>query len=120
MTSRDMVVILGPRFHLGIVMKYLFGIVVLAVAVVAALFLVPVENGRPLLDHERAQGLVRDTVQAVAPDRSGWVEGDGAPVLYRWRDGSGNWQYGDVPPPGVRAEPVEERKVKTVSGTEPL
>ncbi len=26
---------------------------------------------------------------------------------YKWRDGEGNWHYGDTPPPGVKAEPLD-------------
>lgn len=101
-------------------MRYLFGITLLVVAVVAALLLVPGDDGRPMLNPDRVQALTHDAVRTVAPDRSGWVEQDAAATLYRWRDADGNWQYGDVPPPGIRAEPVEKKEVKTVSGTEPL
>lgn len=28
---------------------------------------------------------------------------DGKAVVYKWRDASGNWTYGNTPPPGVEA-----------------
>jgi gas vesicle protein len=35
---------------------------------------------------------------------------------YKWKDASGRTQYGDIPPPGVKAERMTRSTVGTVSG----
>lgn len=99
-------------------MKYFVGVILLAAAVVAALLYVPVENGKPLLDAEDVSATLDKSLQAVKQGDAG-MDDPGA-VLYRWKDSSGNWQYGDTPPAGVAAEPIEKKEVKTVSGDEPV
>lgn len=37
----------------------------------------------------------------------------GKAVVYKWRDASGNWNYGSAPPPGVQATAQELDLTKT-------
>jgi hypothetical protein len=95
-------------------MKYLLIIIALLVAVAAALMFVPVKDGKTLLSPGQVQEMLKS---AGAPVPEVMQEADNAevlPTMFRWRDSKGNWQYGDRPPPGVEAEPVEEKKVQSL------
>lgn len=91
-------------------MKYFLLLVGLVAAVLAALMYVPAENGRPVLDPDSMRQLLSESTSMVIP-----AEEEVLPAMYRWRDESGRWQYGQIPPPGVRAEPVEQKDTRTVS-----
>lgn len=91
-------------------MKYFLLVVGLLAAVVAALMYVPMENGQPLLQPDRARQALSDVTGLVAD-----TDQDVLPVMYRWRDASGDWQFGKVPPAGVVAEPVEQKEIRTLS-----
>lgn len=103
-------------------MKYFLLVIALIIAVVAALMFVPVQNGKPLLSPERVKATIEQTGIQVetAVDSGAWVDEDSLNQWYRWKDSHGNWQYGDRPPAGVVAEPVEKKSVKTVSAGQPL
>ncbi|EKF74758.1 hypothetical protein A11A3_07038 [Alcanivorax hongdengensis A-11-3] len=97
-------------------MRYLIIVIVLVAAVMAALFTLPVKNGNPVLNWQ----YVRDNWQQ--PQR--WLDHpqalvngrtDGSAELYRWRDRAGNWQYGQIPPAGVRAETVTVKAPTTMT-----
>lgn len=94
-------------------MKYLFLVLALVVAVVLAALYVPVKDGKPLVQWEQVRSLAEDPERLVrdGPVRMQREE----PKLYRWRDKQGNWQYGDIPPSGVDAEPVEVKPAKQLS-----
>lgn len=94
-------------------MKYLFLVIALVAAVVLAALYVPVKDGKPLLDPDQVKALASDPASALGGSISQAPAGE--PELYRWRDKRGNWQYGDVPPPGVAAEPVEVKPTKRLS-----
>lgn len=103
-------------------MKYFLLVIALIIAVVAALMFVPVQDGKPLLSPERVKATVEQTGIDIesANNMGGWLDGADLNQWYRWKDSRGNWQYGDRPPPGVVAEPVEKKSVKTVSAGQPL
>ncbi|MFN3712340.1 MAG: DUF4124 domain-containing protein [Alcanivoracaceae bacterium] len=91
-------------------MKYFLLVIGLLVAVAAALVLVPVKDGQPLVSFES----VEKQLSEVGLPRFG-EEQETLPTLYRWRDAQGQWQFGQVPPPGVVAEPVEQKNIRTLS-----
>lgn len=91
-------------------MKYFLLLIGLVIAVLAALMLVPVENGKPVLDPDSVGQLLSESTSMVVAG-----EEEVLPAMYRWRDASGQWQYGQVPPPGVAAEPMEQKDTRTVS-----
>ncbi|MEE4251362.1 MAG: DUF4124 domain-containing protein [Alcanivoracaceae bacterium] len=91
-------------------MKYFLLVIALAAAVVAALMYVPMENGQPLLHPDRFRQGVADATGLLSSEPQ-----DELPAMYRWRDSSGNWQFGQVPPPGVVAEPMEQKEIRTMS-----
>lgn len=100
-------------------MKYFFIVLALIAAVVLALMYVPVKDGRPLVEPGRVQTTVEQVLGATSghtlDGKDAWLEPAYEEVLYRWQDGDGRWQYGDRPPPGVAAEPVEKKSVETIS-----
>jgi uncharacterized protein DUF4124 len=95
-------------------MKYFVIVLALIAALVAALMLVPVKNGQPLLDPSRVKSTIDEAGGVVVGRQDAWVDEHVDDVLYRWKDSRGSWQYGDRPPPGVAAEVVEKKSVKTV------
>lgn len=103
-------------------MKYFLLVIALVIAVLAALMFVPVKDGRPLLSPERVKATIEQTgIQMDAGgDSGGWVDEAELNQWYRWKDRHGNWQYGDRPPTGVVAEPVEKKSITTVSAGQPL
>lgn len=103
-------------------MKYFLLVIALIIAVLAALMFVPVQDGKPLLSPERVKATIEQTgiQMETAVDNGGWVDEASLNQWYRWKDSRGNWQYGDRPPAGVVAEPVEKKSVKTVSAGQPL
>ena len=95
--------------------KYFLLVLALIAAVVAALMFVPVKNGRPLLSPDHVQTMVEDvTGQQVPGLDSRSDDGVDQNVWYRWQDSAGRWQYGQRPPPGVAAEEVEKKSIRTV------
>jgi len=92
-------------------MKYFLLLIGLVIAVLAALMFVPAENGRPILDPDSVGQLLSESTSMVVPGE----EEEVLPAMYRWRDASGQWQYGQIPPPGVNAEPMEQKDTRTVS-----
>lgn len=72
---------------------------VLAVAAAAALFLLPVRDGRPLLDWRELAAPALEQLGLPAPERR--------VTAYRWRDEQGAWHYStERPPPGTEYETV--------------
>ena len=103
-------------------MKYFLLVIASIIAVLAALMFVPVQDGKPLLSPERVKATIEQTgIQMdTATDNGGWLDETSLNQWYRWKDSHGNWQYGDRPPPGVVAEPIEKKSIKTVSAGQPL
>jgi len=91
-------------------MKYFLLLIGLVAAVLAALMLVPLENGRPALDPDTVRRLLSESTSMAMQ-----AEEEVLPAMYRWQDQAGRWQYGQIPPPGVRAEPMEQKDTRTVS-----
>ena len=97
-------------------MRYLLIIIVLLVVVLAALFTVPLGSGKPLLDWQHVEQNWQQPERLLDRKISPWMEesGDSA-EMYRWRDPQGNWQYGQIPPPGVQAEPFTVKNPTTIT-----
>ena len=91
-------------------MRYLFIVIALVVAVAAALFMVPIKGGSPVLDWAEFKRCLND-----AEFCSVFQSDPSKRELYRWRDARGYWQYGNVPPPGVEAEVVTLSEMETLS-----
>ncbi|MCC1495862.1 DUF4124 domain-containing protein [Alcanivorax sp. 1008] len=91
-------------------MKYFLLVIALAAAVLAALMYVPMENGQPLIQPDSLRQGVSESTGLFSAGQQ-----DELPAMYRWRDSSGNWQFGQVPPPGVVAEPMEQKEIRTLS-----
>lgn len=91
-------------------MKYFLLVIALAAAVLAALLYVPMENGQPLLQPDRFRQTISEATGLFAGEQQNEL-----PAMYRWRDASGNWQFGQIPPPGVVAEPMEQKEIRTLS-----
>jgi hypothetical protein len=88
-------------------MKYFFLLIALLAAVLAALMYVPMQNGQPLLNPDTLRQTLADGTALInAPEQ----DEEALPAMYRWRDASGRWQFGQIPPPGVAAEPVEQKQ----------
>ncbi len=85
-------------------MRYFLILLVLIAAVVAALFFVPLENGKPLLNWQQVEDNWQDPDQLLDGGVESLVNKSELTTLFRWRDPQGNWQYGQIPPPGVDAE----------------
>ena len=85
-------------------MRYFLILLVLIAAVVAALFFVPLENGKPLLNWQQVEGNWQDPDQLLDGGVESLVNKSEQTTLFRWRDPQGNSQYGQIPPPGVDAE----------------
>lgn len=94
-------------------MKYFLLVIGLFAALIAALIYVPMKNGEPLLKPEKVRQLLNEATGLLAT-----ADGDELPAMYRWRDASGNWQFGQVPPAGVVAEPLEKKEVRSLSADE--
>lgn len=95
-------------------MKYFAIVLALIAALVAALMFVPVKNGQPLLNPARVKSSIDQASGTIVGRQDAWLSEHVDDVLYRWKDSRGNWQYGDRPPPGVAAEVVEKKSVRTV------
>ncbi|MCK0154763.1 DUF4124 domain-containing protein [Alcanivorax sp. S6407] len=85
-------------------MRYFLILLVLIAAVAVALFTVPLENGKPMLDWQHVQENWQEPEKLFDDGVEGLVKKSEQTTLYRWRDPQGNWQYGQIPPPGVDAE----------------
>ena len=85
-------------------MRYFLILLVLIAAVIAALFFVPLENGKPLLNWQQVEDNWQDPGQLLDGGVESLVNKSEQTTLFRWRDPQGNWQYGQIPPPGVDAE----------------
>lgn len=103
-----------PHIWGGYDMKYFAIVLALIAALVAALMFVPVKNGQPLLNPARVKSSIDQASGTIAGRQDAWLSEHVDDVLYRWKDSRGNWQYGDRPPPGVAAEVVEKKSVRTV------
>lgn len=103
-------------------MKYFLLVIALLVAVVAALLYVPVKDGRPLVDINQVRATLDQGVAGLPGKEAAdddWMA-DHGDVLFRWKGSTGQWQYGDRPPAGVKAEMVEKKSIKTLTADEPL
>ncbi len=98
-------------------MRYLGIFVVLAGVIAALLFNVPIGHGKPLLDWQQARDNWTQPAQWLT---TSWSSGgrSGEKRVYRWRDATGSWQYGQIPPPGVSAEPITVKAPDTISAEE--
>ncbi|MGB1465715.1 MAG: DUF4124 domain-containing protein [Alcanivorax nanhaiticus] len=85
-------------------MRYFLILIVLAVAVGAALFTVPLEGGKPLLDWRHIERNWQQPDKLIDDGFDGLTGKPQETTVFRWRDTRGNWQYGQTPPPGVDAE----------------
>lgn len=94
-------------------MKYLLLVIALGAAVVLAVLYVPVKDGKPLVEWQQLEKTVKDPSRVMG--HGGRADSQAAPTMYRWRDSNGNWQYGDVPPSGVDAQPVKVKPAKSLS-----
>ncbi|MCG8393694.1 MAG: DUF4124 domain-containing protein [Pseudomonadales bacterium] len=99
-------------------MRYLLIIIALFIAVLAALFTVPVKDGKPVLDWQHAQQNWQEPDKLLEQASSSLDSKQGETDMYRWRDARGNWQYGQIPPPGVEAERVTVKAPSTISAEE--
>ncbi len=100
-------------------MRYLLIIIVLLVVVLAALFTVPLGGGKPLLDWQHVEQNWQQPERLLNRKISPWMEENGESAeMYRWRDPQGNWQYGQIPPPGVQAEPFTVKAPDTITAEE--
>src|SRR5690554_7919414 len=104
--------IIGALRSLG-QMKYFLLVIGLLAALIAALIYVPMKNGESLLPPEKARQLLNEATGLLAT-----ADEDELPAMYRWRDASGNWQFGQMPPVGVVAEPLEKKEVRSLSADE--
>jgi len=97
-------------------MRYLLIIIVLLVVVLAALFTVPLGSGKPLLDWQHVEQNWQQPERLLDRKISPWMEESGESAeMYRWRDPQGNWQYGQIPPPGVQAGPFTVKNPTTIT-----
>lgn len=103
-----------PQILGGYDMKYFVIVLALIAALVAALMFAPVKDGQPLLNPAQVKSSIDQASGTVSGRQDAWLSEHVDNVLYRWKDSSGAWQYGDRPPPGVAAEVVEKKSVKTV------
>ena len=85
-------------------MRYFLILLALVVAVIAALFTVPMKNGKPMLDWQHVKENWQEPDKLIEDGVEGLAGKSQETTLYRWRDPQGNWQYGQIPPPGVDAE----------------
>jgi hypothetical protein len=108
-------------YHWGVTelwhMKYFLLVIGLLAALIAALIYVPMKNGEPLLHPDKARQLLNETTKLLPSTTESKVEEE-LPAMYRWRDASGNWQFGQVPPIGVEAEPLQRKEVRSLSADE--
>lgn len=95
-------------------MRLLLAIGVLLIVIVVG-FMLPLGNGKPLLDADYLQQHWRNPHYLLANPAGLWRQNSGEAVLYRWRDPDGSWQYGQTPPPGVAAEEITVRAPTTIS-----
>ena len=89
-------------------MKYLLIIVALGAAVVGAWLMVPEDRRDALLQRP---GEVAEGFPSGEEDAVGGREQEVSGQVYQWRDEHGRTHYGDAPPPGVEAEPVEKGEI---------
>ena len=99
-------------------MRYFLIIVALIAALLAALFTIPLGGDKPLLNWQHVKENWQQPERLFDKGLSPWVRQSGETELYRWRDPEGNWQYGQIPPPGVHAEAVTVKDPKTISAEE--
>jgi len=99
------------------VMRYLGIFVVLAGVIAALLFNVPIGHGKPLLDWQKARD---NWTQPAAWLTTPWPGGErgGEKRMYRWRDATGSWQYGRIPPPGVEVQTVDLKAPTVITAEE--
>ncbi len=103
-------------------MKYFLLVIALIAAVIAAALFVPVKDGKPLVALDQVKATLDQAADAVpvGSNAGGDWMADHGDVLFRWKNSSGQWQYGDRPPAGVEAEMVEKKSIKTVTAEESL
>jgi len=74
-------------------MRYFLILIVLIMAVGTAMFTVPMQNGKPLLDWQHVEENWQDPDKLIDEGVDGLVGKTQETTLYRWRDPRGNWQY---------------------------
>lgn len=95
----------GNQLGANAVMRYLGIFVVLASVSFTLLFKVPIGHGKPLLGWQQARD---NWTQPARWLTTAWPNsGNGQQRIYRWRDATGSWQYGRIPPPGVKVRTVD-------------
>ncbi len=100
-------------------MRFMLIIIALLAMVLAAIFMVPLGGGKPLLDWQYVERHWQQPERLLDRRISPWFEENGESVeMYRWRDPQGNWQYGQIPPPGVQAEPFTVKAPETITAEE--
>lgn len=99
-------------------MRFGLIITVLLVAVLTALFTVPLGGGKPLLDWQHVERNWQQPEKLFDGKVSPWLGKKDETELYRWRDPGGNWQYGQIPPPGVSVDPITVKAPGTISAEE--
>jgi hypothetical protein len=102
--------------------------IVLMLGGLASLFFINGPAGKPILtlDDFKPDVEIPDTaalmnqVNALKSNLGGESANSApaAPTYYRWRDASGNWQYGDRPPTGVQAELMTADNITVVPPVE--
>lgn len=85
-------------------MKYFLIIVALIVAVVLAALYAPIDNGKPLITPNTFEQAISS---GEIPTITTSSQSSTVPNMYKWQDQDGIWQYGQTPPPGISAEPVQ-------------
>ncbi len=63
--------------------------------------------------HVNGSDLVELGKDALKQSDKGIDKQNGKAIVYKWRDASGNWTYGNAPPPGVTATAQELDLTKT-------
>ncbi len=98
-------------------MRYLVTFFVLAGVVAGVLFNVPMGHGKPLLDWQQARDHWNQPTRWLT---TAWPGNGhrGEKRMYRWRDATGNWQYGQIPPPGVEVQTVDVKAPTVITAEE--
>ena len=99
------------------VMRYPVTLLMLGGVFAVASFTVSLGHGEPLLDWQRMRDHWSQPDQWLTSSRL--LDGGGAGRrVYRWRDATGSWQYGQIPPPGVDVQTVEVEAPTIISAEE--
>lgn len=109
--------------------KLLMGVILLAVAAAGLFFygkrtpesrlggaVAYIERALPQLfasGHVKGSDIAELAKGALAQGDKNAAKQEGKATVYKWRDASGNWTYGNTPPPGVEASAQELDLKKT-------